>query len=313
MKVLVAILVAMTGTARADDSFGARAEAAQRVHRIENVIWTLTAACDSGDDVHQRQCRHVRAARLAELAGRTLLVDGDSEAFDIGSWNAAKKAISFSVTACIRCLGVDVEGKTWYVVGGSLHPYFRGAQPDAGPLRIESRAFADEHAAKAWARAVGNARVELVVKVPAHPQWTDAGKSGLELEVVAWRVYAPCDGAIIAANPPSGPAPADAKQCIPAAADEAQPELGELTADAIQAAMAPVVEATHLCFGKFAVTGTARLRIHVLHDGTVGRYEQLGDFINTPTGACIDKAAAKLTFPASKNGIAITYPITAQP
>lgn len=310
MKLAIAILVALCSLARAQ-SFEAKAASAQPVHRIENVVWALTATCEAGDDIAQRQCRHVRDARQAELAGQTLLVEADAQAFDVGTWSAAKKTIPLTISACIRCLGVEVDGKTYYVVGNGVATHFQGALLQAGALRAETRAFSDEAAAKAWARAVGNAHVQLVVKIPPHVRAGDS--KTLALEVVAWRVYAPCDGAIIAASPPSSPVDADKNQCIPPAVTEPGPELPDLSADVIRTVMQPVVDAAHICFGKLAVTGKAKLQLRVLRDGTIGRYDQLGDFVNTPTGACIDRAVAKLKFPATKDGMSINFPITAQP
>jgi hypothetical protein len=315
VRLAIAVVLVLGAVAHADDSWEARAQNAERVHRIENVVWALTAPCDGGDDAHQRQCRHARDSRVAQLASETLLVDADAEAFDIGGFDSAKGAIHFDVTACIRCLGVEVDGKTWFVVASGAPAHARGDIVAAGPLRSDARAFHDEAAAKAWARQVGNAHVEMIVKTPAHPKWTDAGPkapiNGIALDIVAWRVVSPCDGAVIASSLPSGPGPTDKTLCIPA--PKAATVQTELTADDVRAAMEPIVAASHVCFGRLAVTGTAKLRIRVLPDGTIGRYEQQGDFVNTPMGACIDRATAKLSFAPSKSGIAIDYPITAQP
>ncbi len=291
----------------------ARAGRRARRERLADLVWAIAAPCDAGDDAHQRQCRHTRDARQAELAGQTLLLDADPEAFDVGAWNATQKTIQFSVTACIRCLGVELDGATWYVVGSGVRAQARGDTVVAGALHTDARAFRDEAAAAAWARSVGDAHVELVVKVPAHPRWSDGGLNGLALDVVAWRVYSPCDGAIIAASPPSGPLAPDKSQCILPARSDANATIVDLSPDAIQDALKPVRDAAAVCFGRLAVTGTAKLHIRVLPDGTIGRYEQQGDFVNTPMGACIDKAVAKVVFPASKDGMTILYPIKVAP
>src|SRR3569623_186323 len=143
------LLVATLGKARADDF-----ETAQRVRRIENVVWALTATCDQGDDTQHRQCKHVRDTRAHELAGATLLVDGDADAFDIAPFDAKKKSIALTLTSCIRCAGVDLEGKSWVVTGGSKKLY------------DNARAFSDEATAKAWLKPVGRPKVQLHVKVP---------------------------------------------------------------------------------------------------------------------------------------------------
>jgi len=304
-------VVASAGLAHADESFEARAQGAHHT-RIEDLVWTLTATCTDGDDTHQRQCRHARDARRAELASQTVLVDGDADAFDIGAWNPSTKTVPFTVSACIACYGATDAGKTWYVVASGAPATLHGDVFTTGPLFGDARAFPDEAAAAAWSRALSNARVELVAKVPAHPQWSQGGKDGLALDVVAWRVVAPCDGAIIAAKPASGPVEPDKSRCVPAAPTVAH-DLPELTADAVRAAMAPVVEAAKVCYGKFAVAGNATLVLKILPDGTVGSYVQHGDFVDTPTGMCIDKAISRLAFPASARGIALRFPLSVAP
>jgi hypothetical protein len=211
--ILVALLMGLTTLAQADDSFEAKAASAQRVHHLENVVWALTAPCDTGNDTENRQCRHVRDTRAAELAGATLLVDGEHDAFVVGTWNQAKKSIPMTLSACIRCGGVEVEGKTWYIVAMGMPFKFEGGTLKSGPFHDNARTFPDAASATAWAKTAADARVQFLVKIPAQPKWTQSGKNGIALDVIAYRVYMPCDGAIIAANPASGPAEADKKHC----------------------------------------------------------------------------------------------------
>jgi hypothetical protein len=311
MRTALAILIALARIAHAD-TFEAHAQGAQRV-RAEDLVWTLTATCSDGDDTHQRQCRHARDARRAELGRSVLLIDGDAEAFDVGAWNASTKTVPLTVSACIRCYGALVDGKPWYVVGSGVATTLRGDVFTTAPLRSVAVAFPTETDAAAWSRAVGNARLELVVKVPAHPQWSHDGKDGLALEIVAWRVVAPCDGMIVVASPPSTPVPPDKTQCIAAPRGEPAHVDAELTVDMVHAGLQPVVEAARVCYSRFAVAGSATLALKILPDGTIGRYEQLGDFVDTPTGACIDKAVAKLTFPPSAHGLSLRLPLAVAP
>ena len=303
MRAVIPAILLVATVARADDF-----ENAQRVRRIENVVWALTASCDDphADDTQHRQCKHVRDARAQELAGATLLVDGDADAFDIGAWDGKKKSIALTLTSCIRCAGVDLDGKSWVVTGGSKKLY------------DNARAFSDEATAKAWLKAVGSPKVQLLVKVP--PKAVE-GKT-VTLDIVGYRVYAPCDGTIIASNPQSGPMPADKTACKPeprgaerpveAVASDV-PKVEQLTPAMITDAMKPVVEAAQKCFEKNGVAGTAKLKITVAGDGTVARYEQQGDFANTATGSCIDKAIDKARFPASqKPKTTISFPIKLQ-
>jgi len=291
MRALIVASLLVAGTAYADDAF----QTAQRVRRIEDVVWTLTATCDQGDDTAHRQCKHVRDTRAAELAGTTLLVDGDPDAFDLGAFDGKKKSMTLSLSSCIRCAGVEIDGKSWVVTGG------------AKKLYDNSKAFSDESAAKAWTHAVANPKVQLLVKVPAKPV---EGKT-VTLDIVGYRVYSPCDGSVIISNPASGPMEADKKACHPVeSAPSDAPKVDQLTPSMITDAMKPVVEAAHACYEKLSVAGTGKLKITVAGDGTIARYEQQGDFAGTATGACIDKALGKARFPASqKPKTTISFPI----
>ncbi|MDB4959968.1 MAG: hypothetical protein JWO36_7537 [Myxococcales bacterium] len=307
-----------SGTAHADDTFETKAAGAQRIHRLENLVWALTASCDAGDDTQKRQCKHVRDARAAELTSGKLLIDADSDAFDVGAFSTQKKSVPVVLSSCIRCGGVDLEGKTWYVVGTGTAPVFDGGKLHPPKLYDNARAFADEAAAQAWAKAVANVRVQMLVKIPAKPKWQVDGKNGLALEILGYRVYSACDGSIVGASPTSGPAEADKKQCAKVVAQPVEDETAkgptvELTASVIREAMQPVVDASHACFENFGVAGKAKLRITIGQDGSILKYEQQGEFEHTPTGECIDKAMGEAKFPRSKKPkTSIAFPITLQ-
>lgn len=317
---VVTILALVGATASADDTWQAKAHGAVRIHRLENVVWTLTAACDKGDDTQQRQCRHVRDARAAELAAQALIVDADADAFDVGAWSSAKKSSAVTLSACIRCAGVELDGKTWYVVGSATPPAFANGKPKVALLADTTRQFPDEDSAKVWGKTVATARVQLLVKLPARPasaRWTAEGKTGLALDILGYRVFTPCDGAIVAASPQSAPADPDKSQCTSVAAEAKPavdaPKLDSLTATAIQDAMKPVVEAANACFESYGVAGKAKLKLTVLGDGTIAKYEQQGDFADTPTGKCIDAAIPKIAFPrVKKPKQSFSYPIILQ-
>jgi len=313
MKAVIAGLLLVAATAHADDTFEAKAAGAQRVKRLENVVWALTATCDKGDDTENRQCRRVRDTRAAELAGATLLVDGDGDAFDVGAFDAKRKSLALSLTSCIRCSGVELDGKTWFIAGAGAPPTWgRDGKMKTQPLFDNSRAFSDESAAKAWQKAISNTRVQLLVKVPAKPTWTIDGRNGVTLDIVGYRVISPCDGTVVLATPPSAAAEADPLACRAVAAQPAQgASVDQLTPAVVTEAMKPVVEATKACFDKNAVAGKAKLKLTITSDGYISRYEQQGDFVNTATGACIDKALEKARFPASpKAKTTISYPIS---
>src|SRR5258706_14480356 len=107
--VLLIVVTLTTTTASADDTFETKAQGAQRIKRIENLVWSLTAPCEAGDDTQRRQCRRVRDVRAAEVSGSTLLVDADADAFDASVWSAAKQSVAITLASCIRCRGVDLD------------------------------------------------------------------------------------------------------------------------------------------------------------------------------------------------------------
>ncbi|HEY4240226.1 MAG TPA: hypothetical protein VGM88_10435 [Kofleriaceae bacterium] len=187
MKKILLVLAAATSPAFADPSFEQQAQSAQRVKHAEDVVWALGAKCDEGDDVQQRECRHVRDARAQAYAGATLLVEGDGAGVTVSKFDPKKKSVEIRVDATIA------SGDKWKVVAAGGKPIYDNGRP-----------FADGGAADTWTRAVDTARsgrpfrLQVLAKVPAKA----SGKE-LALDVIGFRVFAPCDGAVIAASPPS--------------------------------------------------------------------------------------------------------------
>ena len=320
---LLLAVVAVIGTAQpahADETFESKVAGAQRVRDLGDLAWALTATCEIGDDVQQRQCRHVRDTRQKQLAGATLLVDAKPAAFALGVYSAAKKSVSLALSACIDCGGVAVNGKTFFLTGANAQPVAEGARvKTAVHLLDTTRTFPDEDTAKAWLKVVGAVRVQMLVKVPERSdkadklRWQIAGKEGLSLEIVGYRVYAACEGTIVVASPASGPVQADKAACAKpdATADiQMDGEPGELSTAQIRDAMAPVVTGARGCFARFKIAGIAKLDITIATDGSVARYAQGGDFPNTPTGHCLDDAMKKVAFPRSSKRVKFTFPIS---
>lgn len=208
----IAVLALATQTARADDSFERKAAGAVAVKTLDEVAWALSAPCDKGDELHQRQCRLVRDARAAQLERTTLLVDADPGAFVVGPWDAAKRSLAVRLDACIRCGGVTVDGRTWALTGSVAR--LDGAKLATALLYDSARQFEDQAQALAWLASVKRARTQLVVKVPEKRRWQVGGKDGLLFDVVAWRVVQPCTGEVLVASAPSGPADPDKTACV---------------------------------------------------------------------------------------------------
>lgn len=202
-----AAVCAASAPAIADDIY-----AAKKLTRVDDVVWALTATCSGhGDDTQQRQCRQLRASRAKELAGQTLLLEGDATAFTVGAFDAAKKSAHVSLSACVYCSPITVEGKSYQIFGGA--PQLVNGKVSPPMLHDTTQTFADlkEHAA--WATKVAAARVDFVVKVADPKPWSVGGKSGLSVDVVGYRVVVPCTGEVVLAKPASGPVAPDKKSC----------------------------------------------------------------------------------------------------
>ncbi len=321
MKTLALLpLLLAPAIAHADDSFESKAQGAVRVSRPEDFVWALTATCDKGDDTQQRQCRIVRDRKAKQLANATLLIDGDTDALELGTWSAAKKSVPMSLGACIRCNGIEVDGKTYYLTGP-------GAKLDGTKVRAQSlydnaRPVGDEGSAVTWKNSVAGARFELVAKLSTNRRQQVGGKEILAFDILAWRVVNACDGAVVIASGPSGPGTPDKKACGAHAGGGGGGGGGNTSADLPDAltptmvndAMKPVVTAARACFNRMKSSpGKTKIEITINADGTIAKHEQVGDFTGTPLGKCIDDALAKTTFPRTKKASTkIGYPLALQ-
>ena len=320
MKTLALLpLLLAPALAHADDSFETKAQGALRITRAEDFVWALTAACDKGDDTQQRQCRVVRDRKAKQLASTNLLIDGDIGALELGAWSAAKKSVTVNLGACIRCIGVEVDGHTYYLTGPD--PRVEGAKVRAKSLYDNARAIPDETAANNWKATAAASRFELVIKLTDKRKQNVGGKDVIAFDVVAWRVVNACDGAVVISSGPSGPGAADKKACGGGGKPDpgTKPDPGEAIPDAltpgmINDAMKPVIAASRVCFNRMKSSpGKAKLELTINADGTIAKHEQTGDFVNTPLAKCIDDAVAKATFPKTKKASTkIGYPIALQ-
>jgi hypothetical protein len=302
---LIAVsLVALPIAAHADDTFESRAAQAKPVRHVDDIVWAFTAPCDKGDDTQQRQCKALRDRRVAELTGATLLVEADPDALDLGAWDAAKKSVTVTLSGCIRCKGVTTDGKKLYVTGGA--PKVEDKAVHAPALYDTARQFQTGEVANAWLKAVAQHRVELLVKIPAKPRWTQSGLEGVQLDVEGYRVTTPCNGTVVIANPQAANTPPDKAAC--AAGGAAVLALTpELVAEAMQAPLSVI----KVCAKKERASGKAKLELTIADDGSLAAYEQTGDFVGTPTGKCIDAAMKGVTFPRSaKPKTKIGFPLT---
>jgi hypothetical protein len=299
-SLILTSVLAAPRLAAADDTFEARAASAVRVAHLDDIVWALTAPCDKGDDTQQRQCRRLRDARASQLANATMLVDADRDAFTVGAWNAQKKSAELTLSACIKCGGIEVDGQTWYIVGnkeGVAAPRVEGGKLKTGQLIESARTFPNAASAKQLTDSLPKTKLQMLVKLAPKAKWTESGKQGISLDVLDYRVYSACDGSIVFSSVKSGPGEVDKRACTSKAETLESPDEPVDHSVAMKNAMKPVIDAAKKCYAKEQKAGKAKLHIVVAPDGSLAQYEQKGDFAGSPTGSCIDVAMKHAAFP----------------
>lgn len=306
--------------AAADDAtFDGLATSAQRLTAADlpGAAWALTATCGDGDSPTQRLCKAVRDRRVATLKAGTYLVDAERGAFQVAAWDPDAQASLLELRGCIAC-ATPIGGL--YVVASKQPPTFVGDVATAASLHQGVRSFPNQDAADRWAASAADARTQFVVRLGGeHAGLADLeGHRVLGVEVLGFRIHQPCDGAIIAASPKAASLPAEPSTCkvVETTVVKVDPRASlpaSLTPEDLKVTMKPVTEAARACFDDYGVPGRAKLIYTVSGAGTITEYEQTGDFLDTPTGRCIDKAAKAVTFPAVKKAsFTFTYPINVQ-
>lgn len=335
--VLLTLVFCFTGTAWAEDeeeeaeadskqSFDDVSKGATRLDRdgIGGILWSLNASCDAGDDLEQRQCKAVKAARAKRVVGKSFIVPGDASAFVVGAWDSKKQSVALTLSGCVACAEpISIAGKPLYVVSNKAAPSFKGAVAVAATIHETNRQFKTEEDAVKWrTEVVPRLKTEFVVTIAGeNAKWKRDSKEGIAVAIVGFRVYDPCDGGIVCAYPKSSKAAVDKVACgdavVEGEADKKPKEVKpkekipeELTAAQIKVAMKPVKEAADQCFADYGVAGDAKLHVTVAADGAVVSVEVKGDFASTPTGTCLEDAVKATSFPRTqKSKQSFKYPI----
>ena len=314
----MAVLASASATARAEGKrFDDAAKGAVEVRSpkaLAALFWAQQADCSkSKSDLERRQCEGIRAARLSQISGTVYLVNGDAGAFAVGDWDAAKKQIPIGVHTCVACVtALDVAGARRYVVGSAGAPTVDGGAVKAPRKYGSNKNFRTEREAKRWKnKTVPRLRTEFLVRVPDQPRsWSKGGADGFKVEILGYRVYDPCDGSIVCAKPQSAEQPADKRYCsgepVVEGTSPDTPEVAKkkkpwrLSPRDIKRALRPAERAAVKCYDTYGVPGTARFQLTINGDGDIVGLEQKGDFVDTPTGKCVQAAVKATKFPESR-------------
>lgn len=327
--IAIALACAALGTAGADefDNKVAGATAVDGRFALAALLWSEVTACDGiTNELEKRQCLGVRDARRAHNRAATFAVDGDAGAVELGKFDDKRKSMPFEIAPCLACAApVDVDGDAYFVVGqGAVK--VDGGKVVVAPLHKSTRTFASQAEADTWkAEVAPRLRTQFVARLGKAKAWKSGGAQGMQLEVVAFRVYDPCTGEVLAAEPAVANLPADTSACPESAkpvepqkpveevkpVEPPKPKLPQkLSPFEINRAMAPVRPASQKCFQAYGVTGDASFAITINNEGAITDVKQTGDFVGTPTGDCIEQAVRAVTFPPMKNAsMTFDYPV----
>ena len=292
---------------------------------LAGLLWSFVAVCDGpADSMARRQCEGLRRARQAQLTGKTFLVVADAGALSIGDWDEKKLAVPVRLSACVACASaLAIDGRPLFVVGSGAAATVAGGVVRGPTVHEVARTFKDLDGFTRWQRDVlPRLRSQLVVRVAdAGKLWKQGDVAGFNVEVLGFRSYDPCDGSVVAARPESSGGPVDKAACSGEApvTEAPKPEVPavpvkptlpkQLSTAQIQTALRPATEAASLCYESYGVAGQADLHITIDGAGNVIAIEQEGDFVDTPTGTCVEKAVRAVKFPeTSKARTTIAYP-----
>lgn len=300
----------------------------QKPQGLAPYLWAYRETCENlDDDLVRRQCLGLRAARRAQVAGKTFAIGGDSRSLLAGRYDASAKGSPFKVYSCFACTrAIDAQGVPLYLVGQGAITVF-GTQILGPVVHQITNPFKTAEQAAAWKKDVApRLRAQFIVKIQdKEPFWTNGGVQGVTLEVQGFRVHDPCTGKIVVAIPKAKNLPADENACTgqdllalqrardaanaPPPVDPNSKLPKRLSPKDVQVGLAPALKAAQQCFAIYAVAGEAKFRIKISGAGKVVEIEQTGYFQDTPTGECMEEAIRTATFPATQKPLTtVTYP-----
>lgn len=326
-------IAALGGNAAHAQDFDSAHEQANEVRTPETlaaVLWSFVASCDAIDnDFEKRQCQGVQLARQAQVSGKTFYIAGEAGVLAAADFDAKKRAIALELRGCVACAGaVSLAGKSLYIVGRGA-PRIAGNAVVGATAHTTAVAARDAEAADKWrADVLPRLRTELLFRVPARTRaWSKDDVQGVSVDIVGYRIVDPCTGKVVASKPKSQPVAADESACTgddlaalikrreaEARAKEPPKPTGpvvpeRLTPIDIQESLKPATDSAQECYAIYGVSGEARFRITIDQHGQVVKLEQLGDFVDTPTGTCIEDVVKKAVFPRSrKEATTVNYP-----
>jgi hypothetical protein len=296
-------------------SFDELAGEAANLPTLGALRWAADGCDKLTNDLYRRQCQGVRAHATGAARAASYRVLGDGKAIWVGQFDDKKKTLPIEIFGCLACEGDDA-----FVIAGQGDGKIEGGTLRGPSLAKVQKAFPDAEAAAAWTKDVApRLRLQLVVLAPqADNRVAVAGKNGFKVGVAGHRLWDPCDGSVVSAEPPAETGPRDEVLCGTRKTATVEPPVDAgprlpdtLSVAAVKKALGPAEAAVmNDCYGNLGVAGRADLVIHIASDGTVKKVVVKGKFADTPTGECIIEKVKTTTFPPFKSAsMSIGYPI----
>ncbi|HEY3359206.1 MAG TPA: hypothetical protein VGQ83_38510 [Polyangia bacterium] len=189
------------------------------------------------------------------------------------------------------------------------------AFPDLARVVLEDPGPAER---VAFGAALRRLRAEAVVRLDRPRLWRRGDRTGLAVEVAAFRVIDPCSGKVYVSQPastlllPETDNPV-CRAATAAAADRSRATVlsDHLTAEDVERTLAPVRQHARACFERFRIRGRVDLTLDVRPDGTVKLVRSSGPLNDTPSADCVRAAAIRLRFPPfrSHTSMHLTYTV----
>jgi hypothetical protein len=317
MRLALSIVLPLAAAGETFEDVAARAEAIGDARAaVQPLLWK----CAEAEPFSQKRCELLKRRLTAQQAARTFRMTAEPEAVRVVTKDRPPTA-EVALRGCVACetplvLEDGLVGKGFVT---TRRPKAIGARPgvlgkfELTDLDVARQAVAlDGKSPAEWRDAAApHLRAEIVFRPSAAPAWfvgVEPRHEGVLVEILAWRIFDRCTGAIVASSHPAQPVEGVQKTeatCpgyAPPAAEgpEPPPEVlpKSLGREALQRTFEGVREEVLICYEKFGVPGYAPTRIVIGGaDGKVKAATVGGKFENTPTAECIAQIVHGLTFP----------------
>ena len=293
-------------------SFEQALEQARPVKDLAGLFDPIFDECKEQDELLARQCRIVRDWQLTVLRNEKVVSVGDWSALAWSPYSPSEKQVSLEVQGCLSCdKAVLLYGKPRYLTS-RVPKAIKNGRATGIELGFHGVPVAAAEAAE-WEKIVARRlRVQYVYKV-GQP-WKVGAAEGATFHSIAYRVFDPCTGEVVAADPPSStqaPVMTDRATC-PASTDkpaEDETVTDTLSRTQVERAISVVKKRVADCYTEWGYTTPVTVKLVVAGTGTVLGTQILPPHDKSDVGLCVRSAMRGIVMPKfNGDRLNITYP-----